>query len=87
MNPLDLTRVSSLGSFSDGSNQTVCLPSFYAQDNSAEGYDSVLGDAFMRNVYALFSFGNWSTVGAQPPYMQLLSVSIVLKLFYPWPQG
>lgn len=35
----------------------------------------LLGDSFMRNVYSLFNFGNWTTPVAEPAYMQILSVS------------
>lgn len=42
--------------------------------------DFILGDAFMRNVYSLYDFGNWTAVPApsgadDPPFMQLLAVS------------
>ena len=42
---------------------------------SDEGLDAILGDAFMRNVYALFDFGNWTREGGAAPFVQLLSVS------------
>ena len=40
-----------------------------------QGLDAILGDAFMRNVYALFDFGNWTREGDATPFVQLLSVS------------
>ena len=78
VNSIDLSRVTNLGNFSDGTNQTICVNSFVPGDESSEGVDIILGDSFMRNVYAVFNFGNWTnaTAGATPPYMQLLSVSL-----------
>lgn len=35
----------------------------------------LLGDGFLRNVYSLFDFGNWTAVGTTNPFMQILSVS------------
>lgn len=76
INPLDLTRIITLGSYSNGTNETICINTFQKADTSSEDYDIILGDSFMRNVYALFNFGNWTTPGDKPPYVQLLSVSV-----------
>ena len=75
MNPLDLTYVGYTQA-ANGTNQTVCVNSFSRADIAAEaGADFILGDAFLRNVYSLFAFGNWTNSSAPTPYVQLLSVS------------
>ncbi|EKM50641.1 uncharacterized protein PHACADRAFT_152796 [Phanerochaete carnosa HHB-10118-sp] len=77
LNPLDLSYISNVGDFSDGSNVTLCLNTFSPMDLSNQDLDFILGDAFMRNVYALFNFGNWtdSSECAPPPYIQMLSTT------------
>ncbi|KAI0072626.1 acid protease [Panus rudis PR-1116 ss-1] len=35
----------------------------------------LLGDVFQRNIYALYDFGSWATVGDTPPFMQFLSLT------------
>lgn len=40
--------------------------------------DFLLGDSFLRNVYSLYDFGNWTTAGTDGPFMQILSVSLIL---------
>ncbi|OBZ66213.1 Aspartic protease [Grifola frondosa] len=37
--------------------------------------DFLLGDTFLRNVYSLFDYGNWTTVGDGTPFMQILSTT------------
>ena len=78
INPLDLTYPRTIGNFSDGTNQTICTNSFAPGAFCDQGYNMILGDAFMRNVYALFDFGSWTAPGDQSPYIQLLSVSCSL---------
>lgn len=77
LNPLDLSYIVNTGNYSDGSNVTACLNTFSPADLNDEYLDFILGDSFMRNVYALFNFGSWtnSSESAPPPYIQLLSVS------------
>lgn len=41
--------------------------------------DFILGDAFLKNVYSVYDFGNWTEVGTGEPYMQILSVSYQLE--------
>lgn len=36
--------------------------------------DVILGDTFLRNVYTLYNFGNWTRESDPPPFIQLLSV-------------
>ena len=42
--------------------------------------DLILGDTFLRNVYALFDYGNWTRADDGPPFVQLLSVRVFLGL-------
>ena len=74
INPLDMTRLYQLPN-----NETICLNTFAPQDLSSQGADFILGDSFLRNVYALFNYGNWTTPGTELPYVQLLSVSRVRR--------
>lgn len=57
------------------------MNTFQPADEASQGLDFILGDSFMRNVYAVFNFGNWTntTEGAAPPYIQLLPVSTFLS--------
>ena len=54
VHPLDLTRPES-GSVQDGKSVTVCFNAYdYLTVSPTEfpGFDVLLGDAFLRNVYA-----------------------------------
>ena len=55
-------------------NRTVCVNSFAPMDLTNLGLDFILGDSFMRNVYTLLNFGNWTNNSTDLPYAQLLSV-------------
>ncbi|TCD63158.1 hypothetical protein EIP91_005886 [Steccherinum ochraceum] len=70
MHPIDVTTPASISD--DG--QVLCQGAFsYAPDNA--GVDFILGDSFLRNVYALYDFGSWAKVGDTAPFMQILSVT------------
>ncbi|KAG8776771.1 hypothetical protein FRC12_000698 [Ceratobasidium sp. 428] len=78
IHPLDLTKVSIL-TFPDGHNLTACLSyyneaSYYGSDN-----DLVLGDAFLRNVYAVYNYGDYnnteSGLSHDTPFIQLLPLT------------
>lgn len=71
INPLDLTRLVQAG------NDTVCVNTFAPGDLKSQGFDFILGDAFLRNTYALFNYGNWTDTSDNMPYVQLLSVCAV----------
>lgn len=70
MNPLDLTRLAT-----DNKGKTICVTSISPGNYSQEATDFILGDAFLRNVYALFDYGNWTTSGDDKAFIQILSVS------------
>ncbi|KAJ3557413.1 hypothetical protein NM688_g1478 [Phlebia brevispora] len=69
INPIDMTRLISVG------NETSCITTFAPKDLTSQGIDFVLGDAFLRNVYTLFNYGNWTDEGSDRPYVQLLSTT------------
>ncbi|KAI9062580.1 acid protease [Trametes sanguinea] len=79
VHPLDLTVLGTLSvSNADGSktNATACINAFqYLTLDPTEfnGFDLVLGEAFLRNVYASFNFGNAQT-GAGP-FVQMVSTT------------
>lgn len=51
---MDLTRLVSVD------NETLCISTFAPKDLEDQGMDFILGDSFLRNVYALFDYGNWT---------------------------
>ncbi|OCH94399.1 acid protease [Obba rivulosa] len=69
MNPLDSVQVQL-----NNDGTPICYATFsYTPDNF--GIDWILGDAFLRNVYSLFNFGNYTASGSGAPFIQLLSVT------------
>ncbi|KAA1469080.1 acid protease [Dentipellis sp. KUC8613] len=79
VHPLDLTTVA-YAPFSDGKNYTYCVNTYQAaEDGEFNGeLDLILGQAFLRNTYALFNFGDRDVNGTlvSDPYVQLLALSI-----------
>ncbi|KAI0364779.1 acid protease [Pilatotrama ljubarskyi] len=73
IHPLDLTVPTVITSPTDPSQKvTVCLNTFryLALDpNQFGGFDTILGDAFLRNVYASFNYGNANT----GPFVQMVT--------------
>ncbi|GBE83572.1 acid protease [Sparassis crispa] len=57
---------------SDGS--VYCVGSIVYNPKSS-GTDFLLGDTFLRNIYALFHYGNWTNKAEYGPYMQFLSIT------------
>ncbi|KAI0782057.1 aspartic peptidase domain-containing protein [Abortiporus biennis] len=70
MNPLDLIRL-----LPDDDNSTVACVNSITGSTLNPNVDAILGDIFMRNVYTLYNFGNFTTPGNAQPYMQLLSTT------------
>ncbi|KII87068.1 hypothetical protein PLICRDRAFT_243487 [Plicaturopsis crispa FD-325 SS-3] len=61
VHPLDLTTVTTTTTAGKdgGVAHTLCVNAFQASSGDLSGdFDMILGDAFMRNVYAVFNFGN-----------------------------
>jgi len=69
IHPIDLAAPYEVTS--DGS--AICSGTFQVNDGS--GVDLLLGDSFLRNVYSLFFFGEWTNSGEGIPYMQVLGVT------------
>ncbi|KDQ57375.1 hypothetical protein JAAARDRAFT_194518 [Jaapia argillacea MUCL 33604] len=69
VNPIDIVTVST-----DTSGGPTCSGSFFVTDGG--DLDIILGDTFLRNVYALFDFGRWAMPGTSDPFVQLLSVHL-----------
>ncbi|TFY76163.1 hypothetical protein EWM64_g7849 [Hericium alpestre] len=89
VHPLDLTAIQP-GVAPDGTNFTYCVGYYQVADVTPEtfksqGQDLLFGDAFLRNVYASFDYGNDSVVRlsngtlkeavSENPYVQLLKVT------------
>ncbi|KAH9935087.1 aspartic peptidase domain-containing protein [Epithele typhae] len=76
VHPLDLTYTQAF-TFPSG-NLTGCFGSFQAlalDPTEFVGFDLLLGDAFLRNVYASYNYGNYqpnTTFDGQGPFVQLL---------------
>ncbi|KZT10145.1 acid protease, partial [Laetiporus sulphureus 93-53] len=77
IHPLDLTTVVELN------NQTVCVNTFRATTFPVnDQFDIILGDAFLKNVYASFNYGNWSASDPDAiPYIQLLPTTNLTAAF------
>ena len=58
----------------DIGEHTLCQPYVRADICADFAEDIILGDTFMRNVYTLYNFGNWTRAQDESPYIQLLSV-------------
>jgi saccharopepsin len=63
-----------------GTNNSTCYGTFIPQSFSvgAGEFDLLLGDVFLRNVYALFDLGDWEDSQATimgNPYVKLLSIT------------
>ncbi|KAI0786809.1 aspartic peptidase domain-containing protein [Abortiporus biennis] len=71
IHPIDLIVVGS----SDDDSTTICGNAYryYSPDDGDR--DMLLGDSFLKNVYALFDFGNYSRSSDENPYIQLLSLT------------
>ncbi|KAI0091518.1 aspartic peptidase domain-containing protein [Irpex rosettiformis] len=79
INPLDISMLAS-----NERNETICVNAFGAQDTKTsveETNDFTLGDAFLRNVYILYNYGNLTSTNntltnTTTPYVQLLPTTI-----------
>ncbi|KAF5369254.1 hypothetical protein D9758_002638 [Tetrapyrgos nigripes] len=83
--PLDLS--SEVGM--DKDSVDICIATFQqvdpsvAEDPGSGAHDMVLGMAFLRNVYALFNYGDFvdnSTSRTSAPYIQFLTISDKAKI-------
>ncbi|KAG8741995.1 hypothetical protein FRC10_002112 [Ceratobasidium sp. 414] len=78
VHPLDLTNVSTIA-LPDGRNLTACLSYFDQASYGGADNDIILGDAFLRNVYAVYNYGNYSGTESglshDTPFIQLLPLT------------
>ncbi|KZV90976.1 acid protease [Exidia glandulosa HHB12029] len=74
VHPLDVTHPTQAG-LKDGTVVTYCVNTFQVNKDTSE-FDVVLGDAFLRNVFAVYDFGDVDAVGKTAnPFVKLLSVT------------
>jgi len=71
IHPMDLIRVDS----SEDNSTAVCINTIVYNSPNTAGQDFIFGDAFLRNVYVLFDFGNFTNPSAAAPFVQLLSTT------------
>ena len=82
VHPLDLTTPS-IYTYTDNGvekNVTYCVNNYQylnLDPSSFSGFDAILGDAFLRNVYASFDYGDYdpTTKKDGQPFAQLLSIT------------
>jgi len=77
IHPLDITTVTELN------NQTVCVNTFRPTTFPVNPqFDIILGDAFLKNVYASFDYGNFSVANPDAiPFIQLLPTTNITAAF------
>ncbi|KAJ1306212.1 hypothetical protein OPQ81_010920 [Rhizoctonia solani] len=80
IHPLDLTQVQTVTT-TMGNNFTVCINAYQPFSSNAGGgeVDYILGDAFLRNVYSVYDYGDFiqgfSGLTQGKPYMKLLPLT------------
>ncbi|KAI0633306.1 acid protease [Trametes polyzona] len=86
VHPLDLTRPV-VGTV-NGAKRTACLNSYQyltLDPKDFTGFDLILGDAFLRNVYTSFNYGNASSRGVGRPFVQMVlttpNMSVAIQEF------
>ncbi|CAE6414696.1 hypothetical protein ACGC1H_007072 [Rhizoctonia solani] len=74
IHPLDLTNPGVY--LIDGKNQTFCLNAIQVLTIDNLPFDFLLGDSFLRNVYAVYDFGDFDASGKMgKPYVKLLPLT------------
>lgn len=81
VHPLDLTDVKVTDG--NGQNITFCTNAYEPGESGGEDLDIILGDAFLRNVYALYNYGNFvkdlSGHSVDTPFIQILPLTDAQK--------
>ncbi|KEP55610.1 putative aspartic-type endopeptidase CTSD protein [Rhizoctonia solani 123E] len=78
--PLDLTQVQTVTT-TRGTNYTMCINAYQPFSSNAGGgeVDYILGDAFLRNVYSVYDYGDFiqgfSGLAQGKPYIKLLPLT------------
>ncbi|RDX49612.1 acid protease [Lentinus brumalis] len=89
VHPLDLTRpmVTDITTNGQKKQVTVCINTYQyltLDPNSFQGFDMILGDAFLRNVYASFDYGDTqpgnTNSGTGIPFVQMVSTTDSSKM-------
>ncbi|THH16671.1 hypothetical protein EW146_g4001 [Bondarzewia mesenterica] len=78
IHPLDLTTAQAVTlNASADSVRTVCFGNYQPVSINIPGFDLLMGDSFLRNVYALFDYGVEDSNGkvSEDPFIQLLPLS------------
>jgi len=82
VHPLDLTEIQ-VADDGNGHNMTICLSAFEPGEYSGGDNDIILGDAFLRNVYALYNYGDFvgteSGLSHGTPFIQILPLTDATK--------
>ncbi|CAE7134058.1 unnamed protein product [Rhizoctonia solani] len=80
IHPLDLTQVQTVTT-TRGTNYTMCINAYQPFSSNAGGgeVDYILGDAFLRNVYSVYDYGDFvqgfSGLAQGKPYIKLLPLT------------
>ncbi|CAE6415017.1 unnamed protein product [Rhizoctonia solani] len=80
IHPLDLTQIQTV-STTKGNNYTMCINAYQPFSSNAGGgeVDYILGDAFLRNVYSVYDYGDFiqgfSGLAQGNPYIKLLPLT------------
>ncbi|KEP46412.1 eukaryotic aspartyl protease [Rhizoctonia solani 123E] len=78
VHPLDLTEVQ-VDDFGTGKNLTFCTSAYAPASYGGADNDIILGDAFLRNVYAVYNYGDFvkteSGHNTSSPFIQILPLT------------
>ncbi|KAJ3529543.1 hypothetical protein NM688_g7840 [Phlebia brevispora] len=76
IHPIDVVVLADQGenSRTDGSD-FICVGAFSYLEQGSSDIDVILGDTFLRNVYTIYNFGNWTRELDDPPSIQILSTT------------
>ncbi|CAE7227088.1 unnamed protein product [Rhizoctonia solani] len=78
VHPLDLTQVQ-VDDFGKGQNLTFCTSVYEPASYGGADNDIILGDAFLRNVYAVYNYGDFvkteSGLNTSSPFIQVLPLT------------
>ncbi|KAH7334973.1 aspartic peptidase domain-containing protein [Rhizoctonia solani] len=78
VHPLDLTDVQ-VDDFGTGQNLTFCTSVYGPASYEGADNDVILGDAFLRNVYAVYNYGDFvkteSGLNTSSPFIQILPLT------------
>ncbi|KAF8608452.1 acid protease, partial [Ceratobasidium sp. AG-I] len=84
VHPLDLTKLGVYDDvLGDGRNVTACMSTYEPGESEGGSLDIILGDAFLRNIYALYNYGDFvqtqSGLSVGTPFIQILPLTDAQK--------